>query len=61
MKYVYDIVPIYIKYERFLNREEIIENVNFWIERFDETPIDLSFKEFISICKIKYNKNNSNC
>lgn len=53
MIYVYNIISLYQKYEKFLSTEEKIESVDFWLERFDETPIDLSFNEFISLCEKK--------
>lgn len=56
INYVYNIIPLYQKYKKYLSQEEIIENVNFWIQRFEQTPIELSFNDFISICKKKYNK-----
>ncbi len=52
--YVYNIIPVYNKYEKFLSIKEKTECVDFWLERFDETPIDLSFNEFISLCEKKY-------
>lgn len=50
MKYVYDLIPLYKKYEKYLSKEEKIKLIGFWIERFEEYPIDVSFNSFIKFC-----------
>ena len=52
MKYIYDLVPLYNKYEEYVSREEKMELINFWIERFDEFPIEVSFEEFIKMIQV---------
>lgn len=54
MKYVYKLVPFYQRYEKYIDEESKLELVGFWIERFEQIPLEISFEDFVSMCINKY-------
>ena len=58
IEYMNEIVPIYKKYNKYLNKEEKAEQINFWLERMEIYPGDMTFNEFISLCYKNCKKTN---
>lgn len=54
LKYVYNVIPIYKKYIKYISDDKKREIIVRWVSVFEKFPIDLSFEEFIK--KIKNNK-----
>ncbi len=51
IKYIYKLIPKYEEYEIEVDIETKKKLVEFWVERFDECPIESSYEDFILFCK----------
>ena len=59
--YIYDLYPFYEKYEKYLDKDEQYEQISFWLERMQKYQVDMSFKQFVSFCKKRYEKKVKSC
>ena len=57
LKYVYDVLNIYKKYNKYANTDEKRHTIQYWTSVMDKFPIEMSFEEFINKIDKKYKKN----
>ena len=51
MKYIYKLIPKYEEYENNVDLKTKKTLVEYWINRFEEYPIETSYEDFILYCK----------
>ena len=56
IEYIYKLIPKYNEYEFEIDIEAKKKLVEFWVERFEECPIEYSYEDFILFCKKNVNK-----
>ena len=56
IEYIYDLIPYYEKYEGVVSEDTKYELIEFWLERLPKYQVEMSFKQFIQICKRNYSK-----
>ncbi len=56
IKYIYELIPKYEEYEDKIDIYTKKELISFWMDRFNECPIEISYEDFIIFCKMQSKK-----
>ena len=53
MKYVFDLLPLYLQYYHLVPQDEVIPYIQYWSQNIGEKKYLLSFYDFITYCNLR--------